>query len=161
MLSRRTFLKTGTALSAVAAAGRSLASGRPVILDTDIGDDVDDTWALLMLLRMPELDLKLAVSDYGNAIYRCRLLAKLLQLTGRTDVPIGVGGIMGPEDAQAKIDAGATLVQVYTGLVYEGPGLVKTILQGLTEAGRVLYERSRRGLQDIEEAESEVSRLRS
>lgn len=63
----------------------------PVILDTDIGDDVDDTWALLMLLRMPQLDLKLAVGDYGNAVYRGRLLAKLLQLTGRTDVPVGIG----------------------------------------------------------------------
>ncbi len=38
---------------------------------------------------------------------------------------------MGPQDARAKIDAGATLVQVYTGLVYEGPGLVKRILEGI------------------------------
>ncbi len=45
---------------------------------------------------------------------------------------VGVGGIMGPEDATAKIDAGATLVQVYTGLIYEGPGLVKRILRGLS-----------------------------
>ncbi len=47
-------------------------------------------------------------------------------------VPIvGVGGIMGPEDAQTKLDAGATLVQIYTGLIYEGPGLVKRIVEGL------------------------------
>jgi dihydroorotate dehydrogenase len=44
---------------------------------------------------------------------------------------IGVGGIMGPEDARAKLDAGATLVQLYTGLIYEGPGLVKRILTTL------------------------------
>lgn len=37
-----------------------------VILDTDIGDDIDDTWALAMLLGMPQLDLKLVVTDYGN-----------------------------------------------------------------------------------------------
>ncbi len=49
---------------------------------------------------------------------------------------IGVGGIMGPEDAVAKLDAGATLVQVYTGLIYEGPGLVKRIVRGLSERGR-------------------------
>lgn len=91
MLTRRSFLQGSTALGASALATRGFANGQPVILDTDIGDDIDDTWALMMLLRMPELDLKLAVSDYGNAIYRCRLLAKLLQLTGRTDVPIGVG----------------------------------------------------------------------
>lgn len=50
----------------------------------------------------------------------------------RGAVPIvGVGGIMGPEDARAKLDAGATLVQIYTGLIYEGPGLVKRIVDGL------------------------------
>lgn len=63
----------------------------PVILDTDIGDDIDDTWALGLLLRCPELDLKLAVGDYGRPEYRARLLAKLLQTAGRTDVPVGVG----------------------------------------------------------------------
>jgi len=40
---------------------------------------------------------------------------------------IGVGGIASPEDALEKLDAGASLVQVYTGLVYAGPGLVKAI----------------------------------
>ena len=44
---------------------------------------------------------------------------------------IGVGGIMGPADAQARLDAGAALVQIYTGLVYSGPGLVKQIVRGL------------------------------
>lgn len=42
---------------------------------------------------------------------------------------IGVGGIMSPADAQARLDAGATLIQTYTGFVYEGPGFVKRILQ--------------------------------
>lgn len=44
---------------------------------------------------------------------------------------IGVGGICGPEDAQEKLDAGASLVQVYSGLIHEGPALVKRINQGL------------------------------
>lgn len=44
---------------------------------------------------------------------------------------IGVGGIMGPDDARAKIDAGATLVQLYTGLIYKGPGLVKRVVRAL------------------------------
>ena len=45
---------------------------------------------------------------------------------------IGVGGISSAEIAKEKLDAGAILIQVYTGLVYQGPGLVKSILQGLT-----------------------------
>lgn len=44
---------------------------------------------------------------------------------------IGVGGIHSAKDAQEKLDAGAALVQLYTGFVYEGPGLVKRILKGL------------------------------
>jgi len=37
---------------------------------------------------------------------------------------IGVGGVMSGADARAKVEAGADLVQVYTGLIYRGPGLV-------------------------------------
>jgi len=48
---------------------------------------------------------------------------------GKEAVIIGVGGIDSPASAQEKLDAGADLVQVYTGLVYEGPGLVKGILR--------------------------------
>ncbi|WP_448563390.1 quinone-dependent dihydroorotate dehydrogenase [Trichothermofontia sp.] len=44
---------------------------------------------------------------------------------------IGVGGIFTAADAWEKITAGASLVQVYTGLVYEGPGLIRRVLQGL------------------------------
>ena len=40
---------------------------------------------------------------------------------------IGVGGIHSPEDALEKLDAGATLVQLYTGFIYEGPALIKKI----------------------------------
>lgn len=44
---------------------------------------------------------------------------------------VGCGGVMGASDARDKLAAGACLVQLYTGLVYEGPGLVRTILRQL------------------------------
>jgi len=44
---------------------------------------------------------------------------------------IASGGIFKPEDAKAKLDAGASLVQVWTGFIYEGPGIVKNILQAI------------------------------
>ena len=48
------------------------------------------------------------------------------------DVPIiGVGGIMNPDDAIEKLEAGATLIQVYTGFIYEGPALIKNINKAL------------------------------
>jgi dihydroorotate dehydrogenase len=46
---------------------------------------------------------------------------------------IGVGGIFDAADAWDKIIAGASLVQVYTGLVYEGPGIARALVSGLWE----------------------------
>ena len=54
------------------------------------------------------------------------------RLADRTHLPvIGVGGVLGADDAQALIDAGAQLVQVYTGLIYRGPGLVRELNRAL------------------------------
>ena len=57
-----------------------------------------------------------------------RKLAAVLK--GRVPI-IGTGGIMSAADAREKLDAGASLVQLYTGLVYRGPGVVREIVQGL------------------------------
>jgi dihydroorotate dehydrogenase len=46
---------------------------------------------------------------------------------------IGVGGIFSAQDAIDKLEAGASLVQVYTGMIYEGPGLIKSINKGLVK----------------------------
>lgn len=48
---------------------------------------------------------------------------------------IGVGGIMTPEDAVEKLQAGADLIQLYTGFVYEGPGFVRRINEALVAQG--------------------------
>ncbi|MCC7377533.1 MAG: nucleoside hydrolase [Verrucomicrobiales bacterium] len=102
---------------ALAAAARSI----PVILDTDIGDDIDDTWALGLLLRCRELDVKLVVSDYGRPGYRTRLLGKLLQSMGRPDIAIGrgveVSGV-GGEESQAPWLEGYDL-GTYPGKVHQ------------------------------------------
>ena len=87
-------LLTGNLLGAAEAAGPK-AARIPVILDTDIGDDIDDTWALALLLKSPELDLKLVVTDQGKAAYRARIVAKFLERAGRTDVAVGLGTPVG------------------------------------------------------------------
>ncbi len=69
----------------------SIEAGLPVIFDTDIGSDMDDTWALAQLLRSPELDTKLILTGAGDITYRTKIVAKFLQVTGRTDVPVGRG----------------------------------------------------------------------
>ena len=52
------------------------------------------------------------------------MLARVHQATAGKVPLIGIGGIDSGETALAKIEAGATLIQLYTGLIYEGPGLV-------------------------------------
>lgn len=55
----------------------------------------------------------------------------LAEKSGKSFPIIGVGGIHSAEDAKEKLDAGADLVQLYTGFIYEGPGLVKKINKSL------------------------------
>jgi dihydroorotate dehydrogenase len=63
---------------------------------------------------------------------RERATEVIAYLSARTAVPIiAVGGIFNAADAQEKIKAGAQLVQVYTGFIYEGPAMVKNITKGL------------------------------
>ena len=47
---------------------------------------------------------------------------------------VGVGGIMSPEDAKEMLDAGASLIEIYSGFIFEGPGLVKRIIKYLENA---------------------------
>jgi len=56
------------------------------------------------------------------------MVKKVHQRTGGRLPIVASGGVMSAGDTQAKLDAGAVLVQLYTGLIYEGPGLVKKIL---------------------------------
>ena len=59
------------------------------------------------------------------------LVAKIHRRTGGSLPIIGVGGILTPADARARLDAGASLVQVHTGMVYAGPGLAQQIVRSL------------------------------
>jgi dihydroorotate dehydrogenase len=77
----------------------------------------------------------------GRATERIRFIAE------RTDVPIvGVGGVSDAAGAYRKIRAGASVVQLYTGLIYEGPGLARDINRGLLD----LLERD--GFGSVEDA---------
>jgi dihydroorotate dehydrogenase len=63
---------------------------------------------------------------------RLRSEAVLRQVVKRVDGNIAVvsaGGIMNPDDAKRRLGLGATLIQIYTGLIYRGPGLVKRLLE--------------------------------
>jgi dihydroorotate dehydrogenase len=73
----------------------------------------------------------------SGAPLKARSTAVVRQLAGKLNgrLPvIGVGGIFSAADAREKLDAGASLVQVYSGLIYEGPELVSRISKGLGTA---------------------------
>ena len=60
-----------------------------------------------------------------------KMIAQLYQLTGGQLPLIGVGGIFTAEDAWEKIAAGASLIQLYTGFIYQGPNIAQQINDGL------------------------------
>ncbi|HEY1767606.1 MAG TPA: nucleoside hydrolase [Terracidiphilus sp.] len=69
------------------------ASAKPqlVILDTDIGDDIDDAFALALALHSPELHLLGITTEFGDTELRARLLDRYLRAVGRTDIPVAAG----------------------------------------------------------------------
>lgn len=62
-----------------------------IIIDTDIGDDVDDAIAIAWAMRRPELDIRAITTVFGPVDKRAQLVAKLLKLFGREDIPFGAG----------------------------------------------------------------------
>lgn len=93
-------LLAGVALLAMLLA-RSGAGARPqapqpaapqlVILDTDIGDDIDDAFALALVLRSPELKLLGITTEFGDTELRARLVDRYLKAVGRVEIPVAAG----------------------------------------------------------------------
>jgi dihydroorotate dehydrogenase len=101
--------------------------------------------------RLPQTGRSLAEEAGGlsGAPLRGRALEVIrrLRVTAGPSLPlIGVGGIDSPEAAWERISAGASLIQLYTGWIYEGPELVPAILEGLSQ------QLDRHGLRGITEA---------
>ncbi len=61
------------------------------IIDTDIGDDIDDAFALALALRSPELHILGVTTAYGDTELRARLLDRYLGAIGRADIPVAAG----------------------------------------------------------------------
>jgi inosine-uridine nucleoside N-ribohydrolase len=107
------------ALVALAPAVHAAPRPIPVVVATDIGDDIDDTWALVLALKCPELDVKLVLTDFGDTEHRALIVGKLLEVAKRTDVPIGVGvREKGAPSGQAEWVKGYDLAR-YPGKVHE------------------------------------------
>lgn len=64
------------------------------LIDTDIGDDIDDALALALALRSPEINVQAVTTVFGDTQRRARLAAHLLKVFGREDVPVAAGVAM-------------------------------------------------------------------
>ena len=62
-----------------------------VLIDTDIGDDIDDALALALALRSPEIELRGVTTVFGDTLRRAHLASHLLHIFGREDIPIAAG----------------------------------------------------------------------
>jgi purine nucleosidase len=100
----RTILSLFALLLVCVCAGARNASGQPAgeaqqspvapqltIIDTDIGDDIDDAFALALALRSPELQILGVTTAFGDTELRARLVNRYLAAVGRSDIPVAAG----------------------------------------------------------------------
>src|SRR5579862_7853029 len=90
---RRTFFLIGLLVLSVGVppSARAQAGASKVIFDTDIGDDIDDAYALGLLLRSPEVRVLGVTTAFEDTHLRARLAARFLSEMGRGDVPVYEG----------------------------------------------------------------------
>ena len=125
------FLATSSSCATSGDSSRSSGQKIPVIFDTDICDDIDDTWALALLLQSPEFDVKLITTEVGNTQSKAKTIAKFLQTVGRADIPIGIG--LQQHKGHHRQDAWAKDYELssYPGTIYEDgvQALIDTIMK--------------------------------
>jgi inosine-uridine nucleoside N-ribohydrolase len=91
------FCLSAVSVSAYADTPREALPTVKIILDTDIGDDIDDAYALAALAAAPNCKLLGVTTTYGHTENRARLAAKLLKVMGHPDVPVHAGRASAPE----------------------------------------------------------------
>lgn len=99
----------GAAARSEEAAGASDRDRAPqlVIIDTDIGDDIDDAFALALALKSPELKVLGVTTTFGNTELRARLVERYLKAVGRSDIPV----LAGPESKTGNVMTQAAYAQ--------------------------------------------------
>ena len=78
-------------LNARAQAVSGAAAPQLALIDTDIGDDIDDAFALALALKSPELKILGVTTTFGDTELRARLVDRYLKAVGRTDIPVAAG----------------------------------------------------------------------
>ncbi len=133
-------------------------AGLAALIETAMHHHVDGLIVSNTTVSRPELKSKQHKTESGGLSgpplleLSTAMLARARQLAGPDLVLVGVGGVDGAASAWSKIAAGADLVQLYTGLIYEGPSLPRRIVADLL---RRLEERNVKHIRDIRGIETE------
>ena len=108
---------------------------QPVIIDTDIGSFIDDSFAIVLAAWSQLLDIQLVVTCTDDTTARAKVAAKLLKMLGRDDIPIGVGIKNENQTHHALFDwAASEDLSLYKGGVYaDGVGKMGEIISGSKE----------------------------
>jgi len=77
--------------AAPSSSAQSAANPEKVIIDTDIGDDIDDAFAVALALRSPELQILGVTTTFGDTETRAKLLDRFLAEVGRSEIPVAAG----------------------------------------------------------------------
>ena len=72
-------------------AGWAQTAREKVIIDTDIGDDVDDAFALALAVKSPELEILGVTTTFGDTELRAKIVDRFLGEVGRTEIPVMAG----------------------------------------------------------------------
>ena len=126
----------------------SAADRTKIILDTDIGDDIDDAYALALALSSPELEILGVVTSFGATDLRAQLASRMLYETGRDDIPVVAGVKTGNEKFNqygwaewfhhSKIRQ-QTPIDFYTEQINRYPGQITLVAIGpLTNVGALI-----------------------
>ncbi len=84
-------LRITTALLALLLLVVPVSAKTPLLVDTDIGDDIDDALALALALSSPELDVRGITTVLGDAHTRANLVCRFLHAAGKSDIPVSAG----------------------------------------------------------------------
>src|SRR3954453_7876576 len=137
-----------------------------VILDTDIGTDVDDCLALALILGSPELRLEGITCVYGDVALRARMARRLLELRGRGEVPVLQGahepllglrpvyweghegqGLVNPDDDTP--DTGENAVDYLVRTILENPEEIHLVAIGPLTNVALAFKRDPRVVRDL------------
>ena len=101
----------------------------PVILDTDIGDDADDMFALFLLLSRPDVyDVKLIQVSTFNTTKRAQIVCSILDTLNRTEIPVALGVYTGEKKCPEYPASSDYDLSKYPGILYNGTDQMKQLL---------------------------------